>query len=165
MTAIHPVDWICLGILLASLLLGAWRGLLYEALSLTGWIVAYIAARVGGALVGDFMPMGDAPEGWRYAAGFTLVFICVAFLGGALAWMGRGAGQLAGLRPVDRLLGAVFGAVRGVALLLLLAIAVQLTPLGQTPWWRDSVSGPWLQSGLQELRPWLPPPVRQYLPA
>lgn len=164
MAAIHPVDWICLAILLASVLLGAWRGLLYEALSLAGWALAYLAARMGGSFVGELLPMPEVAQGWRGAAGFALVFVAVAFLGGALAWLGRGAGHLAGLRPVDRLLGAVFGAVRAVLLLLLLAVAMQFTPVGQTPWWGDSISGPWLQRGLHELRPWLPPLLRQYLP-
>ena len=161
--AMHPFDWICLGILLASLLLGAWRGLLYEALSLGGWVLAYFAARWVAEPLGHALPMGDASAEWRFAAGFVLVFIAVAFAGGMLAWAVRGAARALGMRPVDRVLGAVFGALRGALLLLVLAIVVQLTGQGQAPWWRQSVSGAWLQGVLGQLRPVLPAALGQYL--
>ena len=44
------LDWIFVALLLASMLIGAWRGLVYEVLSLAGWVV--IVTRnpaVGGA--------------------------------------------------------------------------------------------------------------------
>ena len=159
----HPIDWICLGILLGSLLLGAWRGLLYEALSIAGWVAAYFVARWAAEWVGRALPMGDAPDGWRFAVGFVLVFIAVAFGGGMLAWAVRGAVRALGMRPVDRVLGAVFGSLRGALLLLLLALGVQLAGQGQAPWWRQSVSGPWLQGVLAQLHPVLPAALGPYL--
>ena len=159
----HPFDWICLGIVLASLVLGAWRGLLYEALSLGGWVLAYFAARWAAEPLGQALPMGDAPTVWRAAAGFVLVFIAVAFAGGMLAWAVRGAARSLGMRPVDRLLGAVFGVLRGALLLLVLAAAIQLAGQGGEPWWRESASGPWLNQALAQLRPILPPALGQYL--
>ena len=161
--AMHPFDWICQGILLASLLLGAWRGLLYEALSLGGWVLAYFAARWVAEPLGHALPMGDASAEWRFAAGFVLVFIAVAFAGGMLAWAVRGAARALGMRPVDRLLGAVFGVLRGALLLLVLAAAIQLAGQGGEPWWRESASGPWLNQALAQLRPILPPALGQYL--
>ena len=159
----HPIDWICLGVLLGSLLLGAWRGLLYEALSLGGWVLAYFAARWVAEPLGHVLPMGDASAEWRFAAGFVLVFIAVAFAGGMLAWAVRGAARALGMRPVDRLLGAVFGVLRGALLLLVLAAAIQLAGQGGEPWWRESASGPWLNQALAQLRPILPPALGQYL--
>lgn len=37
-----PLDMLALAALLLSMLLGAWRGLVYEALVLVGWIVAFL---------------------------------------------------------------------------------------------------------------------------
>lgn len=161
----HPVDWICLCIVLASLLLGAWRGLLYEALSVAGWVAAYFAARWAAPLVGHALPMGDALDGLRVAAGFTLVFVGVAFLGGMLAWAARGAARALGMRPVDRVFGAVFGAVRGLLLVLVLALAARMTALRDAPWWHDSISGPWALLAIGHLQPWLPPALAQHLSA
>ena len=38
------VDWVLLGVLLASMLVGAWRGLVFEVLSLAGWLAAPLVA-------------------------------------------------------------------------------------------------------------------------
>ena len=122
-----------------------------------------LAARWVAEPLGHVLPMGDASAEWRFAAGFVLVFIAVAFAGGMLAWAVRGAARALGMRPVDRLLGAVFGVLRGALLLLVLAAAIQLAGQGGEPWWRESASGPWLNQALAQLRPILPPALGQYL--
>ncbi|MBX9835253.1 MAG: CvpA family protein, partial [Burkholderiaceae bacterium] len=48
----HPLDWIFVGILTASLLIGAWRGLVFELLSLAGWVAAFFVAQWFAADVG-----------------------------------------------------------------------------------------------------------------
>ena len=161
----HPFDWICLGIVLASLVLGAWRGLLYEALSLGGWVLAYFAARWAAEPLGQALPMGDASTVWRAAAGFVLVFIAVAFAGGMLAWAVRGAARSLGMRPVDRVFGAAFGVARGLLLLLVLAALLLMTPLREAEWWRESASAQWLEAALMQIHPLLPEAVGKYLSA
>ena len=39
------LDWLCIVVLVASLVIGAWRGLVYELLSLASWIVAFFLAQ------------------------------------------------------------------------------------------------------------------------
>ena len=39
------LDWIFCAVLLVSVLLGLWRGLVFEVLSLLSWLVALVAAR------------------------------------------------------------------------------------------------------------------------
>ena len=39
------LDWVFLGVLAISLLLGALRGLVYEVLSVLGWIAAFLLAQ------------------------------------------------------------------------------------------------------------------------
>ena len=43
-----------------------------------------------------------------------------------------------GLSGTDRLLGGAFGAVRGLALVLLLLLVAGLTPLPADAWWQES---------------------------
>jgi membrane protein required for colicin V production len=43
-----------------------------------------------------------------------------------------------GLSGTDRLLGGVFGAARGLALVLLALLVAGLTPIPQDPWWQQS---------------------------
>ena len=65
------------------------------------------------------------------------------------------------LRPVDRLLGAVFGLARGVLVLLVLAMVVSYTPASASPAWRESQGARWLNSILGQLVPSLLPVNRE----
>jgi membrane protein required for colicin V production len=65
----------------------------------------------------------------------------------------------------DRVLGAGFGALRGVIVLLALATVVALTPAVRSPAWQASYGAAWLDVMLQELKPVLPNEVAQHLPA
>jgi membrane protein required for colicin V production len=159
------LDWICLIVLLASLLLGAWRGLLYEVMAIAGWLVACLVARWLAELVGRWLPMGDVSTSLRYIVGFLLVFVGVAYACGMVAVQVRRAARHWGMYPVDRMFGALFGALRGLLLLLLAAALLHLTPLHDAPWWGQSVSGRWLDQALAQLEPLLPAPVRKYLEA
>lgn len=162
---VSAVDWICLGVLLASLLLGAWRGLLYEVMAVAGWVLAFFAARWSAEAVGAWLPMGEQSESLRYATGFVLVFIAVAFLCGMLATLARRAAKSLGMRPVDRVFGAAFGVLRALVLLLILTALARLTPLHEQPWWRESVSVQGLEMALMHLHPLLPEAFGKYLSA
>ena len=158
------VDWVLLAVLLGSLLLGAWRGLVFEVLSLAGWALAFLAARAGAPLLADVLPMGASPAPLRHGAAFVLVFIGTAFGVGLLAALLRKLLSSAGLRPVDRVLGAAFGALRAALLLLVAALAVQWLGLRQPLGWDEARGARWLDAGVAALRPWLPAALGHALP-
>src|SRR3974390_2658438 len=112
------LDWVFLGVLAVSLLLGAWRGLVYEVCSVASWIAAFIVAQWLAPDAAALLPVQRAPEAGRYAVGFVLVFIAVVFAGALLAWLTKKMVDSVGLRPVDRTLGAAFGLMRGAVLML-----------------------------------------------
>jgi membrane protein required for colicin V production len=101
---------------------------------------------------------------WRYPLAFALVFIGVAFGVGLIASLLRRLIVVAGLRPVDRLLGAGFGALRGALALLVLAIAMHLMAWTDVAWWQTSQSAVFLDAALQALKPALPEKLASYLP-
>lgn len=158
------LDWIFAGVLLASLLVGAWRGLVYEVLSVMAWLAAFVVAQWLALDAGNRLPMGNASESVRYAAGFVLVFIAAVFAGGLVAWLARKLIESIGLRPVDRTLGALFGALRGVILLLAVAVVVNLTALRNSVWWQDGIGAGVATAALQGLKPVLPLALARYLP-
>jgi membrane protein required for colicin V production len=159
------LDWVFLAVLAASLLLGAWRGLVFEVLSVISWIAAFILAQWLAPDVAAMLPMmGGAAEPVRYAAGFVLVFIGVVFAGGLLAWGIKKTVEAVGLRPVDRTLGAGFGLIRGVILLMALAVVINMTPLKRADWWTESDGAAVSMEALKELKPVLPERFGQYLP-
>lgn len=158
------LDWIFLTVLCVSLVVGAWRGLVYELLSLANWIAAFVLAQWFGPEAAQWLPISGATEMVRYAVGFVLVFVLALFAGGLLAFLIRKLVAAVGLRPVDRVLGAAFGLVRGVVVLLALAVVVGMTPLNKGIWWQDSTGAGIATVVLQGLKPVLPQEFGKYLP-
>lgn len=158
------LDWAVLAILLMSLLLGAVRGLVYEVLSVLGWMAAFVAAQWFAADVAAKLPMGTASATLRFAAGFVLVFVAAAFAAGLIARLIKTLVQAVGLRPVDRVLGAVFGLLRGVILVLIGGVVVHLTGMHQGAWWQESRSAGVVTDVLHTSRPLLPEAFSKFLP-
>ena len=158
------LDWVFAAIMAASLLLGAWRGLVYEVLSVASWIAAFILAQMFAPDVAAMLPMGQAPQVARSAAGFVLVFLAVVLAGGLVAWGTKKAVEAVGLRPVDRVLGAGFGAVRGALLLMAVAIVVNMTGLRRADAWVESKGAAISTAAVKQLKPVLPERFGQYLP-
>lgn len=160
----HTLDWIFLAVLLISLVVGAWRGLVYELLSVANWIVAFVLAQWFAPVAAQWLPLANATEVVRYAAGFVLVFVLTLFAGGLLTFLISKLVAAVGLRPVDRVLGAAFGLVRGVILLLAFAVVFGMTPMVKSPWWQDSTGASIATVALQGLKPVLPDEFGKYLP-
>lgn len=159
------LDWIFMAVLLASLALGAWRGLIYEVLSVLSWIAAFILAQWLAPDVAHQLPMTGAGEAVRYAAGFVLVFVLAVLAGGLLAKLAQKIFAAIGLQPADRALGAAFGLLRGVVLLLTATAVIGMTPLRTNPWWQGSVGVGLSTAALKGLQPVLPQEFGKYLPA
>lgn len=158
------LDWIFVAVLCISLVVGAWRGLVYEILSVLNWIAAFVLAQWFAPTAAQWLPLSNATEVVRYAAGFVLVFVLSLFAGGLVAFLIRKLVAAVGLRPVDRVLGAAFGLVRGVVILLVLTVVVGMTPLVKGVWWQESTGASVSTVALQGLKPVLPEEFGKYLP-
>jgi membrane protein required for colicin V production len=162
---VSALDWVFVAVMAASFLLGAWRGLVYEVLSVVSWIAAFILAQLFAPAVAEMLPISGAGQVVRYAAAFVLVFIGVVFAGGLLSWIIKKMVEAVGLRPVDRTLGAAFGLLRGVVLLLAIAVVVNMTSFKRAEWWTESMGAGMATSALKNLKPVLPERFGQYLPS
>nr|WP_255593340.1 CvpA family protein [Acidovorax sp. sic0104] len=159
------MDWIFAAVLLASMLIGAWRGLVFEVLSLLAWVVSFFVAQWFAEDMAALLPMGESAGSLRYAAGFAVVFVASVFACGFLTWLAKKLIEAIGLRPADRTLGAVFGVFRGLVLLLAVAVVAGLTPMREAPWWQESWAGPVLGEVLKGLKPALPEEFGRHLPS
>ena len=158
------LDWIFIGAIVASMLMGAWRGLVVELLSLANWAAAFFFAQWLAPQLVSRLPMAGAPEAMRNAVAFGLVFVLAVFAGSILIWLVGKLFQVAALRPADRALGAVFGILRGGVLLLAVAVIVGMTPLKAEPWWTGSTLAGWATATVRGLKPVLPQEFGKYLP-
>ncbi len=151
------LDYAVLGVMGLSVVLGAWRGLVREVVSLAGWVIAFLAANLFAAPLAETLPRSLSPPELRVLVAFVGVFVlslAVTSLAGlVLAKMVKAVG----LGGLDRTLGGLFGVARGLVLALAFALLAGLTRLPLDPIWTQSVSGPLLARAALVLKPWLPP--------
>ncbi|MFG6449237.1 CvpA family protein [Roseateles sp. BYS180W] len=146
-----------------SVVLGFWRGLTFELLSLLGWVAAYFAAPFLQPLVAANLPAMPMGQGATLVVAWVLSALLILVLWGLAAKVVRALLHATPLNVLDRMGGAVFGALRAFLLSLLLVVLVGMTPAVNWQAWQSSQWVPWLQLGLSGLKPWVPPAVQQYL--
>ena len=147
------LDGVLLGILVVSMLLGAWRGLVFELFSLVGWVAGFFIARLFAQDVATCLPLEGFDATVQYGVGFVLTFVLSVFAWGLLSALAKKVIEVAGLRPVDRTLGAVFGLLRAAVLILVLGVVVVSTPLQEQVWWTQSQAAPWLTDAVASILP------------
>ena len=153
-----------LAVLAFSVLVGLVRGLVFELMSLVGWVVAYIAAQMLSPLMAAYVPIGTPGSPLHQGAAFVVTFIAVLVVWAVLARLLRLVIRATPLTVIDRLLGAVFGLLRGALLLLVLATVLAFTPAVRAQAWTDSKGAVWLGEGLKWIKPLLPAEVVRHLP-
>ncbi|WEN13472.1 CvpA family protein [Rhodanobacter sp. AS-Z3] len=156
-------DYIILGVLALSVLVGLWRGLISEVMALVIWIAAFwVAWTFGPAIAPHFERAIELPSA-RIIVAYALCFVVVLILGALLRFVVSKLVESTGLSGTDRLLGMVFGFVRGVLLVTLLVFLVGFTAFTRDPWWQQSVLLPQFQHVAAWLGQQVPPSVRDYI--
>jgi membrane protein required for colicin V production len=154
---VTPFDYAVLAVILLSLLVGGWRGVVGEILALVAWVAAFLAARTWAEPAGQLVASGMAEPLWRQVSGFIVVFVAVLVLFALARWAMSLLLKAAGLRPLDRILGAVFGIARGVLVVWVAVLLAGLTALPQQSWWRQAMLAPPFETAVLAAKPWLPP--------
>jgi membrane protein required for colicin V production len=152
-------------VVLLSLIVGVMRGLVFEMLSAIGWFAAYFAAQwIAPHLVG-YLPKAVSNAGLRQGLAFAATFVVVLLLWSVVSRTLRMWVRASPMSATDRMLGAGFGLARGLALLLVVATLIRLTPLAESTTWRQSTGAAWLDAALRGLKPVLPSEISRHLPA
>ena len=140
-------DYIILVIVFLSALLGWWRGLVYEILSLLSWVTSYFVAKAWAAEFAPYMPAVLENDALKNAAAYAAVFAITLILCGLAAWSLHKLARHFGLDwRTDGMTGAIFGFFRGLMLVLVLVLIAGLTKLPQTPFWQDALLSKPLQN-------------------
>lgn len=133
------VDYVLAGAVLLSLLFGAVRGFLRESVALLGWLVGLWLAWRYSALVEPYMGgllAGTPLQVWVARMLVVLVVVMAGWLlGSLLSYLVQRSGLTLG---VDRLLGAVFGLVRGAVIVGFAVMLGQAAEMQREAWWRES---------------------------
>ena len=149
------VDIALLAVFVLSVLIGLWRGFVFEIVSLLGWLVAFVIANSAGPFLAEFVPFGNEPQVRLWIA-YIVVFVLILVTCTLLARMLRALIAATPLSFVDHLLGGVFGVVRGALICVVVATLVMLSPYATSTAWKNSHGALWLGMALEGLKPVLP---------
>ncbi|MCK9689714.1 CvpA family protein [Scleromatobacter humisilvae] len=150
------VDIALLSVFGLSVLIGLWRGFVFEIVSLLGWAVAFVIANTLGPLLARFIPLGDDGSPARLWTAYIIVFVLILLTCTLLARMLRALVSATPLSFFDRLLGGLFGVVRGALILVVVGMLVSLSPYASSAVWKNSHGALWLGLALEGLKPVLP---------
>jgi len=131
-------DYIFLGLIALSVLLGFIRGFFREALSLASWVLAlWLALEFGQILVPYLEDVLPSPA-LRLWAARLITFVLVLIAGAIVNRLIGLAVRKTGLSGTDRILGMGFGLGRGILLVGLMILGAQVLELDREVWWEES---------------------------
>ena len=163
MQTLESLDWILLAVLGFSMLLGLMRGIVQEVLSLVGWVAAFYLAQYYAPSMAQWLPMQGSSEILRFAAGFVVVFVGVLIAQALITSVIKKMLSVVGLGLLDRLLGSLFGALRGIVILLAVTLLVGMTPMRESEAWQQSQGSKWMRALLHVCKPALPADFGKYI--
>ena len=148
------VDWAIIVVLGLSILLSLWRGFVREAVSLAGWIAAFVIANMFVGEMATFLQQWIANVTGRYVAAYALLFVGMLLVAGIVGKLSAQVIKVTGLTLLDRLLGTVFGLARGIIIVLVVVYVLrQLAPPQNLLWLDESqlmphvdMLGQWVQA-------------------
>lgn len=150
------VDFVILAVIAISAVIGLFRGFLREVVGLASWILAFYLAFISAETFAPWFQQWFSSESIRIGAAFAVVFIAVLIVGAVAAWILGKLADNTGLAGTDRIIGAVFGVLRGIAILVLLVLLAGMTPLPKDNWWQQSMFMDHLRDGAIYVREQLP---------
>lgn len=155
--AFTTVDFVVIGIVLLSSILGLVRGLVKEVLSLAGFALSmWLSYRYSGDISVEWLKSLPGGDAGRLAVAFLAIFIGTWLVSKILSSLIAKALASAGLSFFDRLLGSAFGAIRGVLIVVVLSTLAALTTLPSSHEWKDALTRPAVEGAVSAVRSWLP---------
>jgi membrane protein required for colicin V production len=131
-------DFVILGLIAVSALIGLARGLVREVLSLVIWASALLVAWVYFSKLEVYLESWIAAGTVRMAAAFVVLLVLVLLAGVLIGHLFSVLVERSGLTGTDRLLGGLFGAVRGGLIVAMAVFLAALTPLPEDGWWKEA---------------------------
>ena len=117
-------DYLVIGLIILSGFIAFFRGFIQESLSLLLWIIAFAASMFLDVYFDPyFLDYIQSPEIRRILI-IILVFVGIIFLGGFLIKVIRSLVHWSGMSGLDRLLGVLFGLLRGILLIVVIYLVI-----------------------------------------
>lgn len=157
-------DYVVIAIVVLSVILGLFRGMVKEVLSLANWVLAFWIANRYGAELAVYMDWAESlTPPMKALIGCAAAFFASMIVGAILISLLGKIVAAAGLGFADRGLGGAFGFARGLFIVLVLVTAAGFTSLPEQPFWRDATLSPLAMDAMREIKPHLPESVAKWV--
>lgn len=165
MNAIDSMNWldfVFFGIIILSVIISLFRGLIREVLSLFIWLaafwVAYNFVNVGASSLERWIELPSA----RHLIAFVGLFISALIVGGMVNFIVGKLISKTGLSATDRFFGMFFGALRAIIVIVSITFFIKATPFSEDPWWQESKLAPQFSKISEWVRLKMPEEFSQY---
>lgn len=133
---LNSLDIGILALIFVSILISVYRGFLRETLSIVTIIIASAVAYIYGKDAATLFHSFEA-ESTRNLLGASSVFVLVVLVGFIIKFIVCKAFNIGGPSGLDRILGAVFGLVRGLAIVIVVMLVSPET-IQEPKWYKES---------------------------
>ena len=153
------LDIAILALIGVSTVIGLVRGLVREVLSLVAWVAAFwLALGFAGELAPHLEFVSDS-EPVQSITAFVLLFVVALLIGALINHLVAIVVKSTGLTGTDRVLGMVFGLLRGVVLVAAIMVVGIVAEQPREDWWQDSELIALLEPVAAWLHGFIPPDI------
>ncbi len=128
-SSFNILDIILVLIVFLSILLGIWKGFIRELFSLVFFILAVVLSfsfyQLPGNLLNRYLKSRDLSN----FVGFITIFVLVVIVGILVTYWLRKLFTLGPFKAIDRVLGGVFGLIRGILIASIIVFALVVFPV------------------------------------
>jgi membrane protein required for colicin V production len=156
-------DFLVLFVLICSIIISTFRGLVKEVLSLVSWIAAFVVANAYSEDLATMLPDMIAGNMMRLIAAFLALFLGVRLLMGLLSLAVEALVKAGGLTIADRGLGGLFGLGRGLVIVLSVVLLCGMTSIPQQAFWKEALFSPLAETAALTVKPFLPGDVARHV--
>ena len=133
------LDWVFLSSIFVSVIIGAYRGWLPQALSMLGFLAAFVAFVRLGPTIAQWLPLSGPGESLRENLGALIALIGTLILGHQTVVLHKKLFTRSGPQPAHRTLGGILGMLSGVFVLLAVSSIINLSEWLDASWWKNTV--------------------------
>ncbi len=132
------IDIVLIVFVVISILIGIYRGLVKEILSLGAWALAALAAYRFGVQASAYVKPYIAEPNLALIVAYVAVFLIALIALSIISFMISKLFSASGMSGIDRSLGSVFGALRAAVIIGILILVAHFLTLDSQPWWQES---------------------------
>ncbi|MCO4784608.1 CvpA family protein [Marinomonas atlantica] len=137
--SISTLDWLIIAVVVLSSLLSLKRGFIKEVMSLITWVVAFVVSVKFTTPLQSLLIDQVQNDQIRYIVAFIGLFVVTLVIGALVSLVLGSLVHATGLSSTDRVIGMLFGFVRGALIVVAFISLLSLSPaVEKSDMWKSS---------------------------